>query len=184
MKNQTQQKGDRQEIPVKIKEQKNTQAETSPKNQAEETKTKDETIAELQEQVKRLSAEFINFRKRQEKQYQESVRNAKENILKEFLPVLDSINQACTLFDLEKDEDPHTRGIKMIKKQLENTLEKLGVEPIEACGKPFDPEFHHAMLMEENNEHPDETVLDEFSKGYKFHDRVLRPTMVKVSRQK
>jgi molecular chaperone GrpE len=143
---------------------------------------KEEKIEELKEQVKRLSAEFDNFRRRQERRFEESARNALDGIVSEFLPVLDSIRLAHDSASREHDFDRLLKGIELTVSQLDNTLKKLGVEEIPAVGMPFDPAFHHAVVAIETGEHPDQAILEEMQKGYRVGERVIRPSMVKVAR--
>lgn len=190
------------EIPVKIKNRKdeNQKSETQneeaedaknskgveevevPEKEAEKPRTKDEQITQLQEQIKRISAEFENFRRRQEKRYQETAKYAAEDVILQFFPVMDSITHAISNARESADLASLLKGLEMIKKQLADTMEKIGVEPIEAVGKTFDPAFHHAVMTEETDEYPDDTVIEELQKGYKYRDRVIRPAMVKVAR--
>jgi len=148
----------------------------------EELKAKDKRIAELEEQVRRISAEFQNFTIRQDKKLEDIRKYAAENVIAEFFPVLDSIERANDAADKSGDPQTIKKGLEMIGNQLKGTLERLGVEEIKSMSGTFDPSLHHAIHVVETNEHPDETVLGEFQKGYKYKDRILRPSMVSVSR--
>jgi molecular chaperone GrpE len=143
---------------------------------------KDDRIMELEEQIRRLSAEFENFRRRQEKRYEETCKYAAEDTISKFLPVLDSIEQARIMTRKDCDIENYLKGLDLIHCQLSDALTKLGVEEIKSVGEPFDPAVHHAAFVHETDEHPEDTVLEEFQKGYTFRDRVLRPSMVKVSK--
>ena len=148
----------------------------------EETENQDERVKELEEQVRRLSAEFANFRIRQDKKLEEIRKYASENVISEFLPTLDSIEKAIEAAGRAEDPESIKKGMEMISNQLKQTLERLGVEEIHAHMEAFDPAMHQAVHVLETDEHPDETVVSEFQKGYKYKDRVIRPAMVQVSR--
>lgn len=144
---------------------------------------KDARILELEEQVLRLSAEFENFRKRQERKYEEWSKYAAEGVICQFLPVLDNIR--LTVENAEKDADSGhiKKGLEMITSQLQDTMKKLGVEEIDSLGKEFDPAMHHALAAEETSSIPDGQIVTEFQKGFIFNGKVIRPSMVKVARQ-
>ena len=174
--------------PVKIEIQDENEAGSAEKgsdpmkNKDTVIESKDERIKELEEQVRRLSAEFANFRVRQDKKLEEIRKYASENVICEFLPVLDSIDKALKAAENVQDSQSVKKGMEMIASQLKQTLERLNVEEIHAHMEVFDPKMHQAIHVVETDEHPDETVLSEFQKGYKLKDRVIRPAMVQVSR--
>jgi molecular chaperone GrpE len=143
---------------------------------------KDRRISELEEQVKRLSAEFANFQLRQDKRLEEIRKFAAENVILEFFPILDSFAQAQAAMAKGADAESLNKGMEMIDKKFREILQSLGITEIEAKGQKFDPAFHFAVGVEETDQYPDETVLDEYQKGYVYKDKVLRPTMVRVSR--
>jgi molecular chaperone GrpE len=171
--------------PVKTTEKSNTQEQASCENNLPEVveMSKDDKIRELEEQIRRLSAEFENFRRRQEKRYEETCKYAAEDTISKFLPVLDSIEQARIMTRKDCDMENYLKGLDLIYSQLSDALIKLGVEEIKSVGEAFDPAIHHAAFVHETDEHPEDTVLEEFQKGYTFRDRVLRPSMVKVSKK-
>lgn len=148
----------------------------------EEVKEKDKRINELEEQVRRLSAEFENFRRRQEKEVVKIREYAAENVISEFFPFIDSLEKAQEASEKSGDIETIKQGLEMIGRLLKQTLERLGVHEIKAKGEEFNPALHQAIHVEETKEHPDETVLTEFQKGYKYKDRTLRPSIVGVSR--
>ncbi len=96
------------------------------------------------------------------------------------LPVLDSFDRALKAAPSEKSE--FRSGIDLIQKQFEDVLSKLGLRPVAAVGEPFNPHLHEAVEMVDTPDAEDQTVLDEFQRGYKLKDRLLRPAMVKVAR--
>ncbi|MCD4782332.1 MAG: nucleotide exchange factor GrpE [Candidatus Eremiobacteraeota bacterium] len=156
--------------------------ETMSKKLKEEVEEKDKRINELEEQVRRLSAEFENFRRRQEKEVVKIREYAAENVISEFFPFIDSLEKAQEAAEKSVDIETIRKGLEMIGRQLKQTLERLGVNEIKATGEEFNPALHQAIHVEETDEHPDETVLKEFQKGYKYKDRTLRPSIVGVSR--
>ncbi len=128
-------------------------------------------MAELKETLQRTQAEFENSRKRLEKEKQDFVKVAEAGLVKELLPVLDSIGSA-------KDDE----GIPMIKKQLLAVLEKHGLGEIKSFGQKFDPMLHECVMQGKEPEKEDEIVLEEFQKGYLFNGMVLRHAKVKVNK--
>ena len=106
--------------------------------------------------------------------------NALADAVKALLPVLDSFERALQAVSEEKSE--FRSGVELIYKQLQDTLGKLGLRPIPAKGEPFDPHLHQAVEMVETSEADDHQILEELQRGYKFKDRLLRPSMVKVAK--
>jgi len=136
------------------------------------------TKSELQDRTLRLQAEFDNFRKRTDKDRSEFAQYAGMELIRELLPVLDNFELALKVECASKD---YAKGIEMIYQRMADTLKKAGVEPIEAVGKPFDPHVHQAVERFPTNDAPEDTVLSEFQRGYKFKGKLLRASMVKVA---
>lgn len=134
--------------------------------------------AELQDRLLRSQAEFQNLRKRTERERVELFEYASMEAVRVLLPVLDDFERAMKA---ETDAKEYAAGIELIYTRFYDTLKKLGLEPMESKGQPFDPQIHHAVDMVETEEIPDHTVLDEFQRGYNFKGRLLRPAMVKVA---
>lgn len=135
--------------------------------------------AELQDRVLRTQAEFQNYRRRVEKERLELSEYASMEAVRALLPILDDFERALK-------SDPggaaeYALGIELIHQRLAAALQKLGLEPIESEGQPFDPNLHHAVEMVETDEAPDQTVLAEYQRGYNFKGRLLRAAMVKVA---
>lgn len=129
-------------------------------------------------QLTRLKADFINFRRRVERERAELTAYANERLLKEFLPILDNLERALATAEAAGAAEPLRRGLAQIQKLFLEVLAKEGVEPLDpGIGKPFDPERQEALLREEGEA---EVVLAELERGYRYRDRVLRPTLVKV----
>ena len=151
---------------------------------AEQLEAKEQEAKETYDRFLRLSAEFENYKKRSEREMSDFKRFANESLLKEMLPVVDNLQLA-----LESPKGIDTaaggvhEGVELTLKEMLKVLEKFGVKPIEALEKPFDPSFHQAVMQEESEEHDEQTVIRELQKGYKIHDRLLRPAMVVVSKK-
>ncbi|HEV2472136.1 MAG TPA: nucleotide exchange factor GrpE [Chthonomonadales bacterium] len=126
-------------------------------------------------------AEFQNFRRRQREEQEEFRRYVKGEQIKSLLPVLDSFERALKAAEQSRNFDALIAGVSGTLKQLQAFLEKAGVKPIEAVGKEFDPNFHEAVGHSEHAQAPENLVTEEIQKGYLLHDRVLRPSLVKVS---
>lgn len=129
----------------------------------------------------RLQADFDNYRKRTQKEKTEIIKYASERIVSELLPVLDNFERAVSAAQVNPDFSTFSQGVEMILRQLQTALTKEGLKAIEAIGQPFDPNLHDAVLRVESEEHPENTVVDELQKGYYLKEKVLRPSMVKVS---
>ena len=136
------------------------------------------------DQMLRTIAEFDNSRKRVEREKEESLKYALESFVKELIPTIDSIERAIQSTKESQDVDALAEGVKMICKGLLSTLEKRGVTPIEAVNEPFDPMQHEAVMHVESEEVPENNVIEEWQKGYMLHSRVIRPSMVSVSKGK
>jgi len=135
---------------------------------------------DLYDKLLRKQAEFENFRKRGEREMQEAYVRARADLLSDLLPVLDNFDLAVQHADTS-NPDAVREGVHLIHKQLFDSLFRLGLEPIEADGQPFDPELHDAVATEPNDEVPDHTVVAVLQRGYRLGDRLLRPARVKVA---
>ena len=134
-------------------------------------------IAELTDTLKRLQAEFENFKKRTDKEKLEFMKFANARIIGEMLPVIDSFELALKN---TADKEKFVEGIKMIYAQLHSLLAAEGLKPIQTAKQLFNP-YRHEVLMKEASEKPEGTILEEFQKGYMLNDKVLRFTKVKIS---
>ncbi len=148
-----------------------------------ESDKKDLRISELEEKVKKLYADFDNFRKRKEAEASEAKKYAAERIISEFLPVMDNFERAVAASEKTENYRALKEGLDMVSKQIRDMLEKEGLKAIEALGKPFDPGIHQAVKTESSDDFDDEAVMMELLKGYKLHDRLIRPSMVIVNRK-
>ena len=141
---------------------------------------KDEQIAELTDKVKRQLAEFENFRNRTEKEKSQMYMVGARDVIEKLLPVVDNFERGLKSIPEDQKDGPVASGMEMIYRQLITVLTDLGVTPIEAVGQEFDPNFHNAVMHAEDEELGENTVSEEFQKGYKYKDAVLRHSMVKV----
>lgn len=143
---------------------------------------RDSKVTELEEQVKRVSAEFQNFSRRQEEELKRRAHRLKEDVFRSLLPVLDNLERALDASKAQGTADALIKGVELVDRDMRKILEEHGVAVLEANGQPFDPAFHEAVMTEEREDVPDQTVLQELQKGYLMEGKVLRPSLVKVSR--
>ena len=142
---------------------------------------KDLKIEELEDKVKRQLAEFENFRNRTEKEKSRMYEFGARDVIEKMLPVVDNFERGLAAIPEAEKGGPVASGMEMIYKQMMTTLEGLGVTPIDALNKPFDPNFHNAVMHVENEEIEESTVVEEFQKGYIYKEHVIRYSMVKVA---
>ena len=142
---------------------------------------KDEQIEELKDKLTRQMAEFDNFRKRTEKEKSAMYEIGAKDIIEKILPVVDNFERGLGAVTEEQKEDSFVAGMEMIYKQIMTTLDSVGVKAIEAVGNEFDPDFHNAVMHVEDEEVGENIVVEEFQKGYKYRDTVVRHSMVKVA---
>jgi molecular chaperone GrpE len=133
----------------------------------------------------RITAEFENYKKRMEREMNDFRKFANESLIKDILPIVDNLERALEMPYRNQEKAFHgmREGVQMTLKGLLESLEKHGVVRIDSLDKPFDPNFHQAVMQEESEEHPENTVSKELQKGYAIRDRLLRPAMVVVSKK-
>ena len=173
------------EIPVEDGEEasqddkKDSKSKTSFFGKKKKEKDKfEQQIEDLTDRLKRNMAEFDNFRKRTEKEKSSMYIIGAKDIVEKILPVVDNFERGLAQ---AQEGVAFADGMKMIYKQLTTTLDELGVKPIEAVGKEFDPNFHNAVMHVEDEEAGENIVVEEFQKGYTYKDFVVRHSMVKVA---
>lgn len=142
---------------------------------------KDQQIEELNDKYQRLFAEFQNFRSRSEKEKSAMFEVGAKSIIEKMLPVVDNFERGIAALSEEDLSSPVGEGMNLIYKQMTTALEDMGVTVIEAEGKEFDPELHNAVMHEDNDELGENIISQEFQKGYKYRDTVIRHSMVKVA---
>ena len=155
-----------------------TPAETSPEQKTERLIKENE---ELQDKFVRLMADFDNYKKRATKEKSDVIQFGNEGLLKDLLPIIDNIERLLTYSYGEGRWKSFQEGIELLLTEVSRTLAKYGVEPIEALGKPFDPNLHQAMQRFETDEAEADTVVEVYQKGYLYRGRLLRPALVVVA---
>ena len=153
------------------------------KKQAKQDKKEDaykEQIAQLEDKVKRQLAEFENFRNRSEKEKQAMFEVGAKSVIEKSLPVIDNFERGFATVDPEDENDAFVDGMQRVYKQMMTELEAIGVKPIEAVGREFDPNLHNAVMQVESEEYESGIVAQELQKGYTYRDSVVRHSMVSV----
>jgi len=130
----------------------------------------------------RSLAELENFKKRTARDKEEYSKFALLPLIQKLLPVVDDLERALAQFNNSKDLEGLSKGVEIIARSLQEIIKNEGVEPIEALGQDFDPQYHQPLIVEESDEHPENTIIEEFQTGYILHGRVIRPSLVKVSK--
>jgi len=153
------------------------------REQQKELESIDKEADQYLDYLKRLKAEFDNYKKRNLKEQGKKITLFSEDLIKQFLPIVDDLERALDTVKRAKDVTNFVQGVEIIFNQLKNTLEKQGLEQIKAKGKLFDPHLHEAIMKVELDEYADNIIVEEMRRGYKLKDRVLRPTMVKVNKR-
>ncbi len=141
----------------------------------------EDLTAQLEDLRKRNLAEFENFRKRTEKEKSTMFDMGAKSVVEKLLPIIDNFERGFAGISEEQMSDPFVSGMDMVYKQLQKALADMGVEPIEAVGKPFDPNLHNAVMHIEDENLGENTVAQEFQKGYLYHGSVVRHSMVQVA---
>lgn len=141
---------------------------------------KDEQIEELNDRLLRNMAEFENFRNRSEKEKTAMFEIGAKSVIEKILPVVDNFERGLAAVPEEEKENGFVTGMEAIYKQFSTVLEEIGVVPIEAVGKEFDPNLHNAVMHDEDDSMEANTISEEFQKGYMYKESVVRHSMVKV----
>ncbi|KPJ79073.1 MAG: hypothetical protein AMJ54_00930 [Deltaproteobacteria bacterium SG8_13] len=138
--------------------------------------------AENYDRLLRVSAEFENYKKRSARDMEDFRKFANQELVKDLLPILDNLELALkSASEKDKSADGILEGIELTRIEILRVLEKHKVKQIDALGMPFDPSYHEAVMREETDDHPENTVTTELQKGYLMHDRLIRPSMVAVA---
>lgn len=165
---------------VRLEEDSPVSGESSSSVQ-DELASKTEECKALNDKYLRLAAEFENYKRLTQRDQREQIRFGNEQLLKELLPVVDNLERAIKSARANGGESALIQGVELTLKQLSGILAKFGVQAIETTGQDFDPSAHQAVSYGPSNDVPANKVLDEFQKGYRLHDRILRAAMVSVS---
>ena len=137
---------------------------------------------ELKEQNLRLQADFVNFRKRKEKEMAETIIFANEGLIKQLLPILDDFDRTMKAIENSDNLTAIKDGIGMVSKNMKNTLQKIGLESVNAIGEVFNPNFHEAITaVTVEEEEKKGLIFDEIEKGYKLREKVIRPSKVVIA---
>ncbi len=135
----------------------------------------------FKDQLLRKAAEFENYKRRSEADYLSVVKNANEGLILSLLPILDDLLRSLKAGKEQKDYDSFYKGIELVAAKFSKTLESQGVAPFDSAGKPFDVEYHDALLQVPRDDVPPHTVVEEVERGYKLYDKILRHAKVIVS---
>jgi molecular chaperone GrpE len=148
----------------------------------DQLKSKEDEAKQSYDRLLRVSAEFENYKKRAAREMDDFRKYANQSLLREFLTVVDNLELAKRSAESEREIDQRlVEGLDITLKEIHRIFERFDVKTIEAVGKPFDPTYHEAVMRQETEDHPENTVVDEYQKGYLLRDRLLRPAMVVVA---
>jgi len=142
---------------------------------------KSDEFKALNDKYLRHAAEFDNYKRLAQRDQREQIKFGNEQLLKELLPTVDNLERAIKAAKTDGSNDSLIQGVDLTLKQLLTVLGKFGVQAIETVGKPFDPSAHQAVASVSSNKVPAQHVVEEFQRGYRLHDRILRAAMVTVS---
>ena len=162
-----------EETPAKAEEKKE-------KKKSKKKDKKDEKIEELNDRLLRNMAEFENFRNRSEKEKAAKFDMGAKNVVEKVLPIVDNFERGLAAVPEEEQDNAFVKGMEAVYKQFTTVLEEIGVTPIEAVGKEFDPNLHNAVMYDEDETKEANIISEEFQKGYMYKDSVVRHSMVKV----
>lgn len=168
----------KKEKEAKEEKQPQEKAEKKDEKKKSETDMLKEQLEEANDKFLRLNAEYQNFKRRSEKEKQETYSFAKVDIIKELLPVIDNLERAIAS-DGNNDYDGLKKGVEMTFDSLMTTLSKLGIEVYGESGETFDPNLHNAVMHIEDDKYKDGEIVDVYQKGYKAGEKVIRPAMVR-----
>ncbi len=138
-------------------------------------------IAELNNRLLRVQADYDNFRRRSREEKEAAAKYRSQNVIEALLPVIDNFERALLVKPETEEAKSLLQGMEMVYRQFQDTLKSEGVEVIETVGQPFDPHLHQAVMQVEEEGFESNQIVEELQKGYKLKDRVLRPSMVKVN---
>jgi molecular chaperone GrpE len=159
--------------------------EESSSAQPEAQTARDEELKSLNDKYLRLAAEFDNYKRLAQRDQRDQIRFGNEQLLRELLPVVDNLERAIKAAQgntsASTSSDGLVKGVDLTLKQLQGVLGKFGVQSIPTTGQPFDPSGHQAVASVPSAQIPDKHIVEEFQRGYRLHDRILRPAMVTVS---
>lgn len=158
----------------------NQEVEEQTEESDERTQLK-KTVEDLEGRLLRTMADFENYKKRARAEKEDFAKYANLKLISELLPIYDNLERAINSSHESKNFESLIQGVEMVYRQLEEMMKKEGLEEIEAVGQPFNPEYHQAVMQIESDEYESGMVVEEFQKGYKLKEKVIRPSMVKVN---
>ena len=167
----------KEDLQEKVEENKNESNEEKTVQIDELSKTKQE-LDETTDRLKRLMAEFENYKKRSSKEREMLYNSLLADIISSFLPIIDNLEKAV---QTKTEDEGYKQGVELVLKQFMDTFKSLGIETIETVGKTFDPEVHEAVSSIQDETKGEKEVVEEFRKGYKIGTRVIRHSMVSVA---
>lgn len=162
-------------------EDKEKAVEEQSEKSAGEEKKKPSPMEELNDKMMRTLAEFENFRKRSEREKAQMFEVGAKSVIEKILPVIDNFERGLAAISEEEKQSPFAEGINMVYKQMLGVFDEIGVKPIEAVGTEFNPDFHNAVMMVDDDSFESNMVCEELQKGYMYKDSVVRHSMVKVA---
>lgn len=152
------------------------------KNRPKESENDSSGSENFKEKYVRLLAEFENFRRRTSREKDDLIKYSLEDFIKGIIPIMDDLDRTIDSFSPKTKKDPILDGIKLVRENFERILKKNKVESFISVGKLFDPELHDALMSQDSDEYESQTVIQEFEKGYKYHDRIIRHAKVIVAK--
>jgi molecular chaperone GrpE len=155
---------------------------SKPPPPAEEKPTPESEIAKLRDQLLRTAADFDNFRKRSRREAEDAQKRGRESAIKDLLPVFDNLERAASHAEGAGDAKSLADGLRIVLKQFNDTLDKMGVKRVQTVGAPFDPSVHEAIQHLPSADHPSGVILAEVQSGYSMGDHLIRAAMVVVSK--
>jgi len=175
----------KEEVKEEPKKKQTKKKESKPSKEVTELKGllegKINELSELNDKYLRVLAEYDNYKKRTQKEKEAIYVDSVGETVTALLPVIDNFERAVSAFSEEDKQSDFYKGVEMIYNQMLDTFAKLGVEPIKALGEEFDPELHNAVMHIEDEQIADNTIVEEFQKGYMYREKVIRYSMVKVA---
>lgn len=164
-----------------VSEENEVEAQVEIIDSNQEIETLQKQVEENYELFLRARADLENYRRRARKEREEAVKYAGVPLIEALLPVLDNFERALKASDQTEDQQTLQQGVEMVYRQLTTALSDAGLTVIETAGQEFDPHLHHAVMNVEDESLDSGMIVEEFQPGYRYHDRVIRPSMVKVS---
>ena len=146
-------------------------------SEEEEREKLEQEVEELEKSLKNVMADFDNYRKRMMREKKNIIERATEDLMIDLLEILDDFERA-----IENEDEMESEGVNMIYKKFKKALQKHGLEEIDAENEKFDPKYHECLMSVEDEDHEEDEIIEEFQKGYKLNDKVIRPSKVKVAK--